>query len=135
MPHKDPIKRREYAKEYAERNRDKFKAASSKYYSKISSDPEKRKLNNERKYRERDLRNANKVESFVVYFLPKEHYVGYTNNFKRRLTEHKKIDSRRAASRSMNVEGAIVIGKFNCDIEAHLYETQLHLRGFNGFKR
>ena len=135
MPHKDPIKRREYAREYAERNRDKKNLASQKYYNKISSDPEKRKLENERKYRERDLRNANKVESFVVYFLPKEHYVGYTNSFKRRLAEHKKIDSRRSSSRSMNVEGAIVIGKFNCDIEAHLYETQLHLRGFNGFKR
>ena len=135
MPHKDPEARKKYHREYAEKNRENKNKASRKYYSKLASDPERRKLNNERKYRERDKRKANEVETFVVYYLPSEHYVGYTNKFKRRLSEHKKIDSRRDSSKKRNVDGAIIIGRFNCPIEAHLYETQLHLRGFNGFKR
>lgn len=135
MPYKNPEKKREYAKAYAEKNREKLNLANKKYYDKLVSDPIAKKLNNERKYKERDKRKISEVESFVVYFLPEEHYIGYTNSFDRRMREHRKVDSRRSSSKSLDTKGAIIIAKFKCPMEAHLYETQLHLRGFNGFKR
>ena len=135
MPYKNPEKRKEYAIKYREENRIKMNLSNKRYYDKLVSCPDRRAAENKRKRNERAKRKLSEVESFVVYFLPKEHYVGYTNSFDRRMREHRKIDSRRSSSKSLDTKGAIIIAKFKCPMEAHLYETQMHLRGFNGFKR
>ena len=135
MPYKNKEERAAYHRAYRERNRYKFKESSKKYYDKIHSDSEAVKKENKRKYEERAAREENKVNVFYVYLLPNEHYVGYTNDFKRRIKEHQKIDTRRDSSKSMDTAGAVILKAFFCPMEAHLYETKQHIKGYKGFKR
>ena len=64
---------------------------------------------------------------YSVYYLPEEHYVGYTNRFKQRLAEHR-------SKKNRITEGATVIAKFE-SADAHLFETRLHQRGYLGFNQ
>lgn len=76
-----------------------------------------------RSERERDAwRNG----TFSVYLLPKENYCGYTNNIRHRINQHRRGGK--------NVEGYEVVYESHSPIEAHLVETQYHLKGWGGFK-
>lgn len=62
---------------------------------------------------------------WTVYYLPEEHYVGMTNNQTYRNCLHKK--------NGKSVDGYEVVAKFESAIDAHLFETMLHQRGYHGF--
>lgn len=105
-------KKREYYKKNKERIKAKVKA---------------RRLANleEERRKDREMYHNRKVErGYVVYYLPKEHYVGMTNNFEHRLNMHK---------RDKDVTDARILQAFETAVEAHLYETQWHYMGANGF--
>ena len=61
-----------------------------------------------------------------VYYLPEEHYVGMTGRVKKRMSAHK--------SAGKNIINYKILRVFENEIEAHLYETQLHWMGFGGFQ-
>lgn len=63
---------------------------------------------------------------FSVYILPHENYCGYTNNVRHRINQH-----RRAGK---NVKDHQVVFVSSNQIEAHLVETEYHLKGYGGFK-
>jgi hypothetical protein len=93
-----------YAREYRKKNPDKIKAGNLKF---------------KKKYLE-------ETNGYAVYYLPEEHYVGFTNNLRSRMNDHKK--------RGKSVYGYEVICVCKSPIDAHLYETMLHQRGYNGFQ-
>ena len=66
------------------------------------------------------------IDGFALYYLPEEHYVGFTNNIKSRLRGHR--------SKGRITEGYEIIGIYNCPIYTHLIETKFHLMGYNGFQ-
>ena len=66
------------------------------------------------------------IKGYALYYLPEEHYVGFTNNIKARLRGHKSV--------GRITEGYEVIGIYRCPIYTHLLETRLHLIGYNGFQ-
>jgi len=63
---------------------------------------------------------------YAVYYLPEEHYAGFSNNLRQRMLDHKK--------NGRIVEGYEVVGIYKCPIEAHLTETFLHKMGYEGFQ-
>ena len=96
------------------------KKAYSKNYRKAN--PDKVKSNN-KKYRKIYI---DATGGFAVYYLPEEHYVGFTNSVKSRIREHSK--------KGKIVAGYEVVATFESPIDAHLFETMLHQRGYNGFQ-
>lgn len=63
---------------------------------------------------------------FLLYYLPKERYVGMTKNFTKRKKRHKE--------KGKNVKYAFILLKTKKMKLAHLAETLLHMLGFNGFR-
>jgi hypothetical protein len=63
---------------------------------------------------------------FVLYYLPKERYIGMTKNFNKRVSRHKE--------NGKNVEWAFIVVKTRHMKLAHLLETLLHMIGFDGFR-
>ena len=91
---------------------------------------EKRKGYNKKYYDKNKLKNPDvyklkKDNLYSVYYLPEEHYVGYTNRLSQRISEHK--------SRGRFIDGYEILAKFECMYDAHIFETRLHKRGYNGF--
>ena len=74
---------------------------------------------------QRRYRASFKDGYYSVYYLPEEHYVGMTNNVKSRMDYHK--------SNGKITEGLEIIAKFERAVDAHLFETMLHQRDYNGF--
>jgi hypothetical protein len=74
----------------------------------------------------KSYRKKTKVNGFALYYLPEEHYVGFTNHLKSRLNKHN--------YQGKIIEGYEVIGLYSCPIYTHLLETRLHLMGYNGFQ-
>jgi hypothetical protein len=62
---------------------------------------------------------------YSVYFLPNENYVGYTNNLKSRMNDHKK--------NGKDITDFKIIGKYDTAVKAHLVETLFHFIGLEGF--
>ena len=87
-----------------------------------AKNPEKVKLNN-KKFKKKYLAETN---GYAVYYLPEEHYVGFTNNVRTRMNDHSK--------RGKITYGYEIIGIYKCPIDAHLTETLLHKMGYNGFQ-
>ena len=77
------------------------------------------------KYRD-SYRLKEKINGFALYYLPEEHYVGFTNNIKSRLRTHK--------AKGRFTKNYEIIGVYSCPIYTHLLETRLHLMGYNGFQ-
>ena len=63
---------------------------------------------------------------FLVYYLPKERYIGMTKNFKKRVTKHKETGK--------NTKYAFIVLKTKHMKLAHLVETMFHMIGFRGFR-
>ena len=70
--------------------------------------------------------DADKTEETILYYLPEEHYMGITNNLRRRLQKHRR--------NGKITEGHEVIGRFERHVDAHLVETMFHVRGYNGYQ-
>ncbi len=94
----------EYARNYRLKNPDKVKA-------------------NNLKFKELYISETN---GFAVYYLPEEHYVGFTNNIRSRMNDHRK--------KGRSICNYEIICSFESPIDAHLFETMLHQRGYNGFQ-
>jgi hypothetical protein len=76
---------------------------------------------------ERVDRTKKEKDGFTsVYYLPEEHYVGMTGRIKKRMSQHK--------SSGKNIKNYKILRVFESEIEAHIYETQLHWMGFDGFQ-
>ena len=101
----------------------KCKTCRKKYASEYRlKNPEKIKKDNI-KFRERYKKETG---GYAVYYLPEEHYVGFTNCVKTRILDHSKTGK--------IVEGYETIAVYKCAIDAHLTETILHKMGYNGFQ-
>jgi hypothetical protein len=94
----------EYAKQYRLKNPEKIKKDNLKF---------------KKKYLE-------ETNGYAVYYLPEEHYVGFTNNIRQRMNDHNK--------RGRSSYGYEILCICESPIDAHLYETMFHQRGYNGFQ-
>lgn len=63
---------------------------------------------------------------YILYYLPKERYIGMTKNFTKRKQKHRKSGK--------DVRWAFVVMKTRKVKLAHLVETLFHMLGFNGFR-
>lgn len=63
---------------------------------------------------------------FIIYYLPKERYIGMTKNFRKRIQKHE--------GKGKNIKYAFVVMKTKKMKLAHLIETIFHMFGFNGFR-
>lgn len=63
---------------------------------------------------------------FLIYYLPKERYIGMTKNFSKRVAKHKKSGK--------NTKYAFIVLKTKHMKLAHLVETMFHMFGFRGFR-
>ncbi len=70
--------------------------------------------------------NASRTDHTALYYLPEEHYVGLSNNLRRRLAKHKRMGK--------ITDGYEVIGYFERHVDAHYLETLFHMRGYNGYQ-
>ena len=95
------------------------KDAKERYYRDHEKTKEAQKL------RSRARRDKTKLDHWIVYELPIAHYVGMTQNPPYRMEKHEQA--------GRDTRGWRVLAKFDCPIEAHIYETQQHLKGFDGF--
>lgn len=68
----------------------------------------------------------NTDKKYFVYYLPEEHYIGFTYNIKERMYKHKQ-DGR-------ITEGFEVIGQYKHPAAALMIEAAFHLHGYNGCK-
>ncbi len=59
-----------------------------------------------------------------VYYLPEEHYVGMTTRLYKRMRDH---------GITKITESMEVLGKFEREVDAHMFETMFHMRGYNGY--
>jgi NAD-dependent SIR2 family protein deacetylase len=66
------------------------------------------------------------VGKFLIYYLPKERYIGMTKNFKKRVQKH--------SENGKNVKYAFIVLKTKRMKLAHLVETLFHMVGFKGFR-
>ena len=73
----------------------------------------------------RYLKERHPLGYTAVYYLPEDHYIGMTLNFKRRMNQHR-LDGRHVA----DVE---ILAWFERSVDAHLFETQLHVLGYLGY--
>jgi len=64
---------------------------------------------------------------YIIYYLPKERYVGMTLNLKKRINAHEKRDRR-------DITGYRVLLTIKNKKIAHIVETLFHLFGFRGFR-
>lgn len=78
------------------------------------------------KYHKNYRKENEVINGYALYYLPEEHYVGFTNNVKSRLRSHKQ--------KGRIIDGFEIIGVYSCPIYTHLLETRLHLIGYNGFQ-
>lgn len=62
----------------------------------------------------------------VCYYLPEEHYIGITRNFRNRLSKHKTMGK--------ITEGAEIVAYFERSVDAHYLETLFHMRGYRGYR-
>ncbi len=96
--------KRKYSAEYRKKNPDKVKASNDYFKHKYLME----------------------TNGYAVYYLPEEHYVGFTNNIRQRMNDHNK--------RGRSSYGYEILCICESPIDAHLYETMFHQRGYNGFQ-
>ena len=132
--------RRIYMVEYRKKNKDKLKIYSAEYHKKNKEakriyDAERKKnrtpeqkeafriRNNEQK---RKSRAKFKTPYWVVYILPKENYVGMTQNFNDRLIGHKSV--------GRDITDARILHEIETEEMARRQENLYHNIGFEGGK-
>lgn len=70
-------------------------------------------------------RDSDRLDYWIVYYLPNEHYVGITNQPKQRMADHKCHGNR-------NTEDWIVLYCTEDKYNARIIENRFHDMGFNG---
>jgi len=70
-------------------------------------------------------RNEDKLDYYMIYYLPEEHYIGLTTQPKQRMADHKSHHNR-------NTTGWRVMYCTESKYEARLIENRYHDLGFNG---
>ena len=60
-----------------------------------------------------------------VYYIPEHHYVGISCNIKSRMRLHR--------NQGRFTEGMEILARFEKHVDAHWFETMLHMRGYNGY--
>lgn len=120
------------AVEYRRKNRDEINR-KARERSKTPEAREKNRLKmkayrekNRDKILERNRRNR-KDGYYSVYYLPNEHYVGMTDQYEHRMKQHKQVHKR-------DITDCRVLMTFDNPFDAHIYETQWHKMGANGFQ-
>ena len=108
-----------YRKDFTAEEREAYKAYRRENYRNESK--EKREA---RKLRASKINNKRNDGYYSVYYIPNEHYVGYTKMFDHRMKEHSR--------KGKNVEGTVVLRTFEDKNYARLYEAQWHTMGVNG---
>ena len=73
-----------------------------------------------------DVHGGKDSGKFILYYLPKERYVGMTKNFNKRMQKHRKGGK--------DTTWAFPILKTRKVKLVHLLETMFHMFGFNGFR-
>ena len=118
---KEDIK--EYNRAYQKANKESISLKRKEY-----------RLENKERLNEysRAYREANKSSFndgfYTLYYLPMSHYVGITNNYSRRLREHK--------SRGKSIDGCEVIYTYKTKREALDMECKFHeVLGYNGINK
>jgi hypothetical protein len=102
----------------------KCKTCVKEYNKKYRSDPSnKSKAVKYKKNRYNKERHP--LGYTAVYYLPEEHYVGITLNVKARMNKHK--------NEGRISDGYEILGWFERSVDAHLFETLLHVRGYRGY--
>ena len=96
---------KDYNKEYRDKPNNKARA---KKYKKNRYDKERHPLN-----------------YTAVYYLPEEHYIGITLNVTARMSQHK--------NSGRITQGYEILAWFERSVDAHLFETMLHVRGYRGY--
>lgn len=103
-------------KPFSEFHKDKSRKDNHGRYCKLcKSDYDKH--GNHKKYKDK----------YIVYYLPKENYIGMTFNYRRRLNSHKNKGNK-------NIKDARVLFYSKSEKAAHFVESLLHLLGFKGFR-
>ena len=75
--------------------------------------------------RETKHKYSKRDKHYSVYYLPEEHYVGMTIKLKDRIISH--------SGKGKITDGYEVLAQFESGIDAHLFETTLHQRGYHGW--
>jgi penicillin-binding protein-related factor A (putative recombinase) len=75
----------------------------------------------------KNWREKDKLNYYLVYYLPEEHYVGITSQPEQRMQEHKSRAKR-------NINGWRVLFCSEDKYEACLIEAHYHCMGFNGLR-
>lgn len=70
-------------------------------------------------------RDNDKLDYYIVYYLPEEHYVGITNQPKQRIADHESHHKR-------NISGWKVLYCCKDKYEARIIENRFHDMGFYG---
>ena len=99
------------------------KACKNAYARKYRLDNKSKIIEERARFKEKYLKETG---GYAVYYLPEEHYIGFTNNVRGRMYKH-------SQKRRITV-GYEIIGVYECPIQAHLTETLFHLMGYNGFQ-
>lgn len=108
-----------YRKDFTTEEREAYRAYRRNCYKNETSEK-----------REKRKKQASKIHSkrnddyYSVYYIPNEHYIGYTKMFEHRMREHKR--------KGKDIEGAVVLRVFKDKHYAKLYEAQWHVMGVNG---
>lgn len=63
-----------------------------------------------------------------VYYIPEHHYVGVSSNITKRMSDHRNNSGR-------ITEGYEILAYFEREVDAHMLETMLHQRGYNGYRK
>lgn len=80
------------------------------------------------KMRSKAQRDSFKDGFWSVYYLPEEHYVGISCEPENRIYRHGYYQNK-------ITEGWEILGKFEREVDAHWFETMLHMRGYNGYHK
>lgn len=64
---------------------------------------------------------------YSVYYIPEEHYIGVSNQVKKRMWNH--------SSKGLITEGWEIIARFERLVDAHWFEVLFHQRGYNGHNK
>lgn len=63
---------------------------------------------------------------FLVYYLPKENYIGMTKSYEKRMRKHR--------ANGKDISRSFILISTKREKLAHLLETILHMFGFKGFR-
>ena len=74
---------------------------------------------------QRKWRKEQKDGKIHVYYIPEEHYVGISVYPKGRMCDHSK--------NGRITDNWEIIASFERGVDAHWFETLLHMRGYNGY--